>query len=248
MAPSSVDVGTLTYNNQGPISPTGVTVRPLFSAIGGSSIVNRATAVQTGQIVGTSTVSFAVFSPGDIAPGSYKIGYACTKAPALGQPAQTERFWQVEIVVAQSPTGGPAQITWTDGTPTTTTPPPTTTTIARFPIERGTGNTISVSSGTNNTTFVLNVTSPSNACQGDTAINGFRFHQYITTADPATLSFNAGAFSAPGGAFVQPLYSTTGSPQTNKATAINTGQLVGLTSLNFNTNTLPGNGAYNIGF
>ncbi|MCX6520699.1 MAG: hypothetical protein NTZ21_08550, partial [Actinobacteria bacterium] len=69
MAPSSVDVGTLTYNNQGPISPAGVTVRPLFTAIGGSSIVNKSTAVQTGQIVGTSTVSFAVFGPGDIAPG-----------------------------------------------------------------------------------------------------------------------------------------------------------------------------------
>jgi hypothetical protein len=126
MAPSSVDVGTLTYNNQGPISPAaGVTVRPLFTAIGGSSLVNRSTAVQTGQIVGTSTVSFAVFGPGDIAPGSYKIGYACTKPPALGQPAQTERFWQVQIVVTQSATGGPAQIAWSSGTPP---PPPSSVT------------------------------------------------------------------------------------------------------------------------
>lgn len=114
----------------------------------------------------------------------------------------------------------------------------------------GTGNTISVTSGNNGTTFALNVVAPSNACQGDTATGGYRFHQYIAAAsvDPATLTFSAGAFSAPGGGFVQPLYSTTGSPQTNKATAINTGQLVGLSTLNFNTNTLPGNGAYNIGF
>ncbi len=127
MAPASVDVGTLTYNNQGPISPAGVTVFPLFSAIGSSAQVNKATAVQTGQIVGTSTVSFAAFSPGNIAPGTYKIGYACTKVPALGQPAQTERFWQVQIAVTQSATGGPAQIAWTNGTPPTTTT--TTTTV-----------------------------------------------------------------------------------------------------------------------
>jgi hypothetical protein len=112
----------------------------------------------------------------------------------------------------------------------------------------GTGNTISVNSGNNGTTFSLNVVAPSNACQGDTATGGYRFHQYITTADPATLGFAAGAITAPGGAFVQPLYSTTGSPQINKATAINTGQLIGLSTLNFNTNTLPGNGVYNIGF
>jgi len=112
----------------------------------------------------------------------------------------------------------------------------------------GTGNTITLNSGNNGTTFALNVNAPSNACQGDTATGGYRFHQYITTADPATLGFVAGAFTAPGGAFVQPLYSTTGSPQVNKATAINTGQLVGLSTLNFNTNTLPGNGSYNIGF
>ena len=156
MAPSSVDVGTLTYNNQGPISPAGVTVRPLFSAIGGSSIVNKATAVQTGQIVGTSTVSFAVFAPGDIAPGSYKIGYSCTKAPALGQPAQTERFWQVEIAVTQSATGGPAQIAWTSGTaPTTTTtttvaPTTTTTTVA----DTTTTTTTIVADTTTTTTIV----------------------------------------------------------------------------------------------
>jgi hypothetical protein len=112
----------------------------------------------------------------------------------------------------------------------------------------GTGNTISVLSGNNGTTFALNVVAPSNACQGDTSVGGYRFHQYITTADPATLGFAAGAITAPGGAFIQPLYSTTGSPQINKATAINTGQLVGLSTLNFNTNTLPGNGVYNIGF
>ncbi len=122
MVPSSVDVGTMTYNNQGVITPEGQPARrPLFSALGGSALVNRNTAVTTGQIVGTSTVNFAVWAPGDITPGAYKIGYACTKAPALGQPAETERFWQVEIAVTQSATGGPAQIAWATGTPTTTT-------------------------------------------------------------------------------------------------------------------------------
>ena len=134
MVPSSVDVATMTYNNQGVITPEGQPVRrPLFSALGGSSLVNKNTAVTTGQIVGTSTVNFAVWAPGDITPGAYKLGYACTKVPALGQPAETERFWQVEIAVTQSATGGPAQIAWATGTPTTTTTVATTTTTTVAP-------------------------------------------------------------------------------------------------------------------
>ena len=113
MAPSSVDVGALTYNDQGPISPPGAGVRPLFSAVGFAALVNRETAVQTGQIVGAPFASFSMFSPGEIAPGVYKIGYACTKAPVVDQPGVTERYWQVEIDVTANSFGGAAHIDWT---------------------------------------------------------------------------------------------------------------------------------------
>lgn len=119
MVPESVDPATLTYNASGPIAPgAGVFAQPLFSAIGGAPQVNKNTAVSTGQITGTQTVNFALFTPGQIAPGNYEIGYACTKA------GQTERFWSTLITVTSSSTGGPAQIAWT----TATTPPSTTTT------------------------------------------------------------------------------------------------------------------------
>ncbi len=263
MVPASVDVGTLTYNSQGPMpSQFDFPVTPLFTAIGGSAIINKATAVQTGQIVGTSTISFAAWQPGFLPPGQYKIGYACTKVQALGQPAETQRFWEVPITVTQSDTGGPAQIAWTAGTPTTTTTPATTTTttvldtsttttVPRFPPptpERGIGNSINVRRGTSTTPFTLTLAPSSNACQGDTTTGGYRFHQFITTADPATLRNATGAFLAPFGAFVQPLYSTTGVSQVNKPTAPGTGELIDLATLDFSRNTLPGNGVYNIGF
>ncbi len=114
----------------------------------------------------------------------------------------------------------------------------------------GTLNTISVNSGNNGTTFSLAVNNPSNVCQGDTATGGYRWQQYIAAAsvDPALITIAGGVLSAPGAGFVEPLYSTTGSPQINRNTAVATGQIVGTSTLNFNTNTLPGNGAYNIGF
>ena len=113
----------------------------------------------------------------------------------------------------------------------------------------GTGNTISATSGTASSTFSLGVTSPSNACQGDTATGNYKWSQFIAAAsvDPATITLTSATISAPGG-FAERLYSTTGSPQSNKNTAVTTGQIVGTSTLNFQTNSVPGNGAYNVGF
>ncbi len=185
MVPSSVDVGTMTYNNQGVITPDGQPVRrPLFSALGGSALVNRNTAVTTGQIVGTSTVSFAVWAPGDIGPGSYKIGYACTKVPALGQPAETERFWQVEIAVTADAAGGPAQIAWTTGTPTTTT-----TTVA--PTTTVAGATTTTVAGATTTTTVAGATTTTTVAGATTTTT--LAPTTTTTVAPTTTTTVAGA-------------------------------------------------------
>ncbi len=124
MVPESVDPATLTYNASGPIAPAaGVFTQPLYSSLTGAPQVNKNTAVTTGQIVGTATVNFAVFTPGQIPAGTYEIGYACSKA------GQTERYWSTLITVTAAPTGGPAQISWA----VATAPPPTTTTTTVAP-------------------------------------------------------------------------------------------------------------------
>ncbi len=114
----------------------------------------------------------------------------------------------------------------------------------------GTGNTISVSSGTGATTFSLNLTAFNNSCQGDTASGNYRWHQYVAAGavDPSTISFTGGALTAPAGGFVQPLYSTSGTPQVNRSTSGVTGQITGVVTNNLLANTIPGNGTYTVGF
>jgi hypothetical protein len=143
MVPESVDPATLTYNSSGPIAPAaGVFTQPLFSSLTGAPQVNKNTAVTTGQISGTATISFAVFTPGQISPGTYEIGYACSKA------GQTERFWSTLITVTASPTGGPAQIAWE----VATAPPPTTTTTTTSTTVPGSTTTTTAPGSTTTTT------------------------------------------------------------------------------------------------
>jgi hypothetical protein len=238
VAAAAVDAGTVTWSpgtSGAPTAPGGGFIQVMFSKGAGSAQLSKATAINTGQIVGVQSVDFLTNTiQGN---GSYNVGFSCTKPPAPGQQGATERYWQTTITVSDWVSS--TNFTWT----VTDVPPPPTP-------DRGTGNTISVTNGNADSMFSLNVLAPSNTCQGDTATGGYRFHQYIAaaTVDPGSLSFNAGAFSAPGGEFVQPLYSTTGSPQVNKELVANTGQILGLSSLSFSTNRLPGDGLYNVGF
>ncbi len=125
MMPVAVDMATMTYNSQGPIAPRGVSfASPLFSFSDLAPLVDRSTADGTARIVGTTTVGFRGFTPGRVAAGQYKIGYACIQEPSPGRPAITHRFWQFILTITPSPTGGPAQFVWTSETllPTTTSP------------------------------------------------------------------------------------------------------------------------------
>ncbi len=115
------------------------------------------------------------------------------------------------------------------------------------------GQTLSPTSGNESTSFTLSLASPNNVCPGDTATGGFRWNQYITSrgVDAATLTWDASGpivpAGSPVGSIAQPLYSTAGSPQVNKNTAVNTGQITGTSTLNFALNTLAA-GEYKIGF
>lgn len=116
----AVDVGTLTWTpgSAGPVDPAEGFAQALYSAVGGVPQVSKATAINTGQIVGTTTVDFLANTISGI--GTYKVGFACSKAPALGQPAATERFWQTTIFVTAW--ASPTQFNWVAAPPM---PPPT---------------------------------------------------------------------------------------------------------------------------
>jgi mucin-2 len=173
MVPESVDPATLTYNSSGPIAPAaGVFTQPLFSSLSGAPQVNKNTAVTTGQISGTATINFAVFTPGQIPPGTYEIGYACSKA------GQTERFWSTLITVTASPTGGPAQITWA----VATTPPATTTTTTTAP----TTTTTTTPPATTTTTTVAGSTTTSTTSPGSTTTSTTTPGSTTTTLLPTT--------------------------------------------------------------
>jgi hypothetical protein len=126
MVPDSADPAVLQYDANGPRASvsgadgyTTTFAQPLYNT-SGEPVTAQTTGLTSGLITPLPTFSFGVFTPGFIAPGTYKIGYACVKA------GRTERFWMLRIAITASTTGGPAQIAFT----VPATPPSTTTTVA----------------------------------------------------------------------------------------------------------------------
>lgn len=205
MVPASVDAATLTYNsNSGVIPPAGVTFAgPMYAFTGQDPAINGNTAVSTGQIINVPTLGFGVYLPGDVAPGRYKVGFACSKPPAPGQPAATERYWQQIIVVTASATGGPAQFTWAVEAPsantTTTTVAPTSTTVAATTttVARATTTT---TAATTTTTTVVGATTTTTTVAGATTTTALASGGPTTTiAGSGTSSFPATGSGSSGG-------------------------------------------------
>ena len=59
-----------------------------------------------GAIVNVPTFSFAVYGPGELPPGRYHVGIACT---LNNQPV---RYWDTKVLVTRSPSDKPAEIRW----------------------------------------------------------------------------------------------------------------------------------------
>ncbi|MEN9643495.1 MAG: hypothetical protein RL238_164 [Actinomycetota bacterium] len=152
IVPSTVSPATLTFDSNGPApAGTGAALRlPLFSTTG-TPIVDRTTAVETspgsgGLITGMPTINFAVFGssgPTVVPAGSYNIGFACT----LGNPGpnQVDKYWNVVLTFAVTPSDSPSGITWTVAggtTPTTTAAPTTTATGATTTTAAGATTTV----------------------------------------------------------------------------------------------------------
>ena len=110
-------------------------------------------------------------------------------------------------------------------------------------------------SGTSSAPFALGLTAPNNVCPGDTATGNYRWTTFMvpSTVDPAVLTFNStGPIKPAGVTFAQPLFSSTQSPQVNKATGISDGLITPIPSFSFSVfEAVPGSvptGNYKIGF
>jgi len=110
---AGVDPSTVAYAS-GPKTITGHIVFPMFDAVGNPVQNQNPSASPLGLIAGIPTVSFGWAVPGDIPPGDYRLGFACTKAGA------TVSFWSAAITVVTNAADVPAHFTWT----VATTPPP----------------------------------------------------------------------------------------------------------------------------
>jgi len=107
IVPGSVDPGTLEYSVIGPTGPKQYAIYDVFTA----PVVDQLTVPnggpgEPGRPTPFPPMSFAVFPPGEIPPGTYRIGVACTWFGA------TADYWDTEIVIAAEPKDAPAQLTW----------------------------------------------------------------------------------------------------------------------------------------
>ena len=107
MVPADVDVTDLQY---GVIGPEGEQHYALYD-VRTKPFVNELTranevAGQPGFIGDVPVFSFALFPVGTVAPGTYRIGLACTLQ------RETAKFWDAEIVIEADPSDQPAQLAW----------------------------------------------------------------------------------------------------------------------------------------
>jgi hypothetical protein len=106
LIPVADDPGTIKY---GVIGPEG-TQFPLY-AFDTRPFAHQITHVSDtagapGIIAAVPALSFAVFPPGYIPAGEYRIGIACTYF------RQTARYWDTELTIVDAPDDVPSQFVW----------------------------------------------------------------------------------------------------------------------------------------
>lgn len=159
--PGAVNPATLTFDSSGPVGH-----QPLYDTTG-SPYVDKQTANANppggpGPIINIANFNYAVYGPGDIAPGTYSLGIACTHGPASA--TQLDRFWNVQVDIVTDATDSPAGIRWTvaavsadtaSTTSSTTTSSTTSTTVSSSSTtstSRPSTSTSTVNSSTTTTT------------------------------------------------------------------------------------------------
>ncbi len=181
---ASVDASALAYASGPKPVAGGAFVSPMYDSAGSNPVTNQnPSASPLGLISGIPTVSFSAFSPGNVAPGDYKIGFACTLAGA------TVSFWSTTITVVTDIADAPARFTWTVGavSATTTSAATTTTAAATTTMRAATSTTRAATSTTGATTTTHAATTTSVAGSTTTiAVTG-------TGSTTATAAFSSSA-------------------------------------------------------
>jgi hypothetical protein len=115
MVPITLDPGSVTYDGLGPtpltLGDAGTFVQPLYdiatNSFASAQTADAAAPGEPGPIVNLPAFSFAVFAPGDVPPGRYHLGIACTLLN------QIVALWDAELIVTTARDDAPAQIHWT---------------------------------------------------------------------------------------------------------------------------------------
>lgn len=107
IVPSTDDPGALRYAEVAPAGDGRYALYDVFTA----PFVHILTDANSGPgrpgvISPLPALSFAVFPPGTLPAGRYRIGIACTLF------RETAKYWDTEIVITQSPGDEPGQLTW----------------------------------------------------------------------------------------------------------------------------------------
>lgn len=170
MVPATVDLAALKFDSNGPVKPAGADGiwYPLFSTAS-DPLVNLLTDIATtpngpGLISGIPLVDFLVYSPGDLPPGDYLVGVACT----LGNQTsanQLDRYWSVPMTFTDA-AADPAGVTWN----VTGSPVSTTTTTTTAPDDSTTTTTTLLGSST---TSIPGSTTSTTAASGATTTSTF---------------------------------------------------------------------------
>lgn len=106
VVPSGVDMSAIEFDGYGPVVDGGM---PLFRATSEpftDFLAENEDAGQPGQMLEIPAFSMFVFTNGELQPGSYRIGLACTYFRELGP------YWDAEIEIASAPDDEPAGFTW----------------------------------------------------------------------------------------------------------------------------------------
>jgi hypothetical protein len=107
IVPEGIDPGSVEYGANGPTGERQWALHDSFSSpvIEALLIPNEAPGAAA-RIDMFPPMSFRAFPPGEIPPGPYRVGAACTWFGATGP------YWDTQVVFSESPTDQPGQLAW----------------------------------------------------------------------------------------------------------------------------------------
>lgn len=114
MVPATVDPASIRYDGLGPVPfafGEWATFRQTLYDTSTASFASAQTAEAArpggpGPVVNLPAFSFGVYQPGDLPPGRYRIGIACSLFN------ETVSYWGAELVFVDEPDDAPAQVAW----------------------------------------------------------------------------------------------------------------------------------------